>query len=65
MTLAYRQGLFQVESLNFQQDCLPYPEKVLSAVARYMPVIAAKRNDAFFKIIKVRKPTGLFGSVCS
>ena len=53
MTLHKRIGLFHVDSTGFQKDCLPYPEKVLEAVGRHLPVIAAKRNDVLLNVIKV------------
>lgn len=54
MVLHKRVGLFHVEITGFQSDCLPYPQKVLEAVACHLPVIAAKRNDVLLNVIKVR-----------
>lgn len=54
MVLHKRVGLFHVEVTGFQSDCLPYPQKVLEAVACHLPVIAAKRNDVLLNVIKVR-----------
>ncbi|PFX28824.1 Dynein heavy chain 1, axonemal [Stylophora pistillata] len=52
MVLHKRLGLFQVDITGFQSDCLPYLEKVLEAVARHLPVMAAKRNDVLLNVIK-------------
>ena len=53
MTLHKRVGLLHVDITGFQNDCLPYPEKVLEGVARHLPVIAAKRNDVLLNVVKV------------
>ena len=53
MTLSKRVGLFNVDCSEFQSSCLPYPEKVLHGVARHLPVIAARRNDALLNVVKV------------
>lgn len=53
MTLHKRVGLFHVDITGFQKDCLPFPERVLEAVSRHLPVIAAKRNDVLLNVIKV------------
>ena len=53
MLLHKRIGLFHVDVTQFQKDCLPFPEKVLEAVGRHLPVIAAKRNDVLLNVIKV------------
>ena len=53
MTLHKRVGLFHIDITGFQKDCLPFPEKVLEAVGRHLPVIAAKRNDVLLNVIKV------------
>ncbi|XP_032239531.2 dynein axonemal heavy chain 6 isoform X3 [Nematostella vectensis] len=52
MVLVKRVGLFSVETDGFQQASLPFPQKVLSAVGRHLPVIAARRNDALLTVIK-------------
>ena len=53
MTLRKRIGLFHVDITGFKTDCLPFPEKILEAVGRHLPVIAAKRNDVLLNVIKV------------
>ena len=53
MLLHKRIGLFHLDVTQFQKDCLPFPEKVLEAVGRHLPVIAAKRNDVLLNVIKV------------
>ena len=53
MRLHKRVGLFHVDITQFQKDCLPFPEKVLEAVSRHLPVIAARRNDVLLNVIKV------------
>ena len=53
MTLHKRIGLFHVDITAFKTDCLPFPEKILEAVGRHLPVIAAKRNDVLLNVIKV------------
>lgn len=53
MTLFKRVGLFHVESDGFQHSVLPYPRLVLTTVAKHLPVLAAKRNDALLHVIKV------------
>ena len=53
MTLHKRIGLFHVDITGFKADCLPFPEKILEAVGRHLPVIAAKRNDVLLNVIKV------------
>lgn len=53
MLLHKRIGLFHVDITQFQKDCLPFPEKVLEAVGRHLPVMAAKRNDVLLNVIKV------------
>lgn len=53
MTLHKRIGLFHVDITGFKTDCLPFPEKILEALGRHLPVIAAKRNDVLLNVIKV------------
>lgn len=53
MTLRKRIGLFHVDITGFKTDSLPFPEKILEAVGRHLPVIAAKRNDVLLNVIKV------------
>ena len=53
MVLHNRVGLFHLDIAGFQAECLPFPKKVLEGVTRYLPVIAAKRNDALLNVIKV------------
>ena len=55
MTLHKRIGLFHVDITGFKTDCLPFPEKILEAVGRHLPFIAAKRNDVLLNVIKVRQ----------
>ena len=55
MTLHKRIGLFHVDISGFNTDCLPFPEKILEALGRHLPVIAAKRNDVLLNVIKVRQ----------
>ena len=62
MLLHKRIGLFHLDVTQFQKDCLPFPEKVLEAVGRHLPVIAAKRNDVLLNVIKVS--TCLTSSFC-
>ena len=62
MLLHKRIGLFHLDVTQFQKDCLPFPEKVLEAVGRHLPVIAAKRNDVLLNVIKVG--TCLTSSFC-
>ena len=62
MLLHKRIGLFHLDVTQFQKDCLPFPEKVLEAVGRHLPVIAAKRNDVLLNVIKVS--TFLTSSFC-
>ena len=53
MTAHKRVGMFHVDITGYNNDCLPFPEKVLEAVGRHLPVIAAKRNDVLLNVIKV------------
>jgi len=53
MTLHKRIGLFHVDVTGFKTDCLPFPQKILEAVGRHLPFIAAKRNDVLLNVIKV------------
>ena len=53
MTLHKRIGLFHVDITGFKTNCLPFPEKILEAIGRHLPVIAAKRNDVLLNVIKV------------
>ena len=55
MTLHKRIGLFHVDITGFKTNCLPFPEKILEAIGRHLPVIAAKRNDVLLNVIKVRQ----------
>lgn len=54
MLLVKRIGLFHIETDGFQEATLPYPRRVIDALSKHVPNIAAKRNDALLKIIKVR-----------
>lgn len=55
MILSKRVGLFSVDCNAFQSSCLPYPEKILNAIATHLPVFAVKRNDALLNVVKVHQ----------
>ncbi|XP_033124826.1 dynein heavy chain 6, axonemal-like [Anneissia japonica] len=52
MTKLKRKGMIQVESLGFQEACIPYPTKVMTAVQQKLPVICNRRNEHLMQIIK-------------
>ncbi|KAK3576323.1 hypothetical protein CHS0354_039732 [Potamilus streckersoni] len=52
MTLMRRIAMIQVQSRNFQDSCLPYPENIVREVNKILPVIANKRNEDLLTIIK-------------
>ena len=49
-----RQGMFLVKTHLFKQACVPYPQKIISAVNKHLPVIAVRKNEHLLTIIKVK-----------
>ena len=53
MPTSQRKALFLVKSDQFKESCIPYPQRIISAVDKHLPVVANKKNDALLNIIKV------------
>ncbi|XP_051780645.1 dynein axonemal heavy chain 6-like [Erpetoichthys calabaricus] len=44
--------IFKVISLQYQKDCLPYPEGLISTIHSMLPAIAGKRNEELLEVIR-------------
>lgn len=53
MTTSCRIAMVQVQGLGFQDSCQPYPQAVVDAAKKFLPIIANKQNDSLITIIKV------------
>ncbi|KAH9496161.1 Dynein heavy chain 6, axonemal [Bulinus truncatus] len=52
MTTSRRVAMVQVEGMGFKDSCLPYPQAVVDAGNKFLPIIANKHNDDLMTIIK-------------
>ncbi|RUS88168.1 hypothetical protein EGW08_004065, partial [Elysia chlorotica] len=52
MQTSRRVAMVQVQAADFCSSCLPFPQSVVDAVNRCLPIIANKHNDDLITIIK-------------
>ncbi|XP_035825271.1 dynein heavy chain 6, axonemal [Aplysia californica] len=52
MNTSHRVAMVQVQADNFRGSCLPFPQAVVNAVNKFLPIIANKHNDDLITIIK-------------
>nr|KAI8735296.1 dynein heavy chain 6; axonemal-like [Biomphalaria glabrata] len=52
MVTSRRVAMIQVEGVDFRDACLPYPQAVVDATNKCLPIIANKHNDDLMTIIK-------------
>jgi dynein heavy chain len=45
MTVEKRVCIFSFHAEKFQKDCLPYPTNIITAIDRFLPQMAIKRNE--------------------
>ncbi|XP_059157269.1 dynein axonemal heavy chain 6-like [Physella acuta] len=52
MVVSHRIAMVQLQGEAFKESCLPFPQAVVNAVNKCLPIIANKHNDDLISIIK-------------
>lgn len=54
MEVEHRIAVFLFQAHQFQKDCLPYAENVITVIDSYLPAMAIRRNEKLQETLRVR-----------